>query len=65
MTIVHTRAPKRRRKAEAQAAPLPIGHIVHATKPEPRRPEPDRFDPEFDAEFRAWVAKNMRPLPRG
>lgn len=42
MTIVHTRAPKRRRED----------------------PNPDRFDPEFDAEFRAWVAKNMRPLPR-
>jgi hypothetical protein len=63
--IVHARKPKRRRKAEAQAAPLPIGRIVTAKKPsEPRRPEPERFDPEVDAEVRASVAKNMRPLPR-
>lgn len=35
MTIVHTRAPKRRRKAV---------RIVTAKKPEARRPEPERFD---------------------
>jgi len=65
MTIVHTRAPKRPRKAKAQAAPLPIGRIVTAKNPtEPRRPEPERFDPEVDAEVRARVAKNMRPLGR-
>lgn len=59
MTIVHARKPKPRRKAQAQTAPPPIAAIVTASKPGPRRREPETIDPE--AEVKAWFAKNIRP----
>jgi hypothetical protein len=60
-TIVHARKPKRREKTQARTVP-PIAAIVTATKPGPRRRAPGEIDPEVDAEVRAWVLKNMRPL---
>ena len=60
MTIVHARAPKRRRKAEAQAAPLPLGRIVTAKKPGSRHEEPEIIDPDAEARVKAWMKKQLR-----
>jgi hypothetical protein len=44
--IVDTRNPKRRTKAQAHVAPLPIAPIARTSKPGPRRREPEEIDPE-------------------
>jgi len=59
--IVTARKPKRRTKAQADAAPLPIGRIVTAKKPGPRREEPEEIDPEDAARVKAWMKKQLRP----
>ena len=59
--IVHARKPKPRTKAQAPTALPPIAAIVTASKPGPRRREPETIDPEVEAEVNAWFAKNIRP----